>query len=215
VPLFPVVALAAARGATREWTNGALPRRILWFTAISAAVLIAGKGIAGQLPRLLESIHRADPVVAGIHLADKVPREVKRDMSEVYRICRPYDEPNRTCFLLYSADRCFGFQFYAASPVIRVASRPQEALPSAVSLEAEPPVRSIAEVLREVGETRGMRPELIVVCREPSLLRLEQELKEHGWHWQKLAQTVFWAVGRATPAAAAADVPDTAPAGPP
>lgn len=214
VPLFPVVALAVARGAAREWTNGALPRRILWFAAISAAVLIAGKGIAGHLPHFLDAIHRADPVIAGVRLARRLPLGVKRDSSQIYRMCQPFDRPGRTLFLLYRVDRCFGFEFYATSPVIRVASRPEDVVPPGQSLEAEPPIRRLTDVLAETETSAGPRPDLILVCRGSNLPALAIDLRNSGWQGHTLAETAFWGTVRLTPVTPGGGAPDPAPGAP-
>jgi len=95
LPIFPAIVLAIARHLRETWAGSALPRQITLVVLISAAVLIAAKGVASYWP------------------GDK------RDMRALYRLCQPYDQPQTTQFVLFRERKGFGLDFYLQSPVIR------------------------------------------------------------------------------------------------
>jgi 4-amino-4-deoxy-L-arabinose transferase len=95
LPLFPAVALIAARRAMRLWPEGPFPRKLAVFAAIMFALGVGGKAAASFAP------------------------PSKKDMGALYSLCRADDAQPGTTLVLFQKSRELGLNFYASSPVLR------------------------------------------------------------------------------------------------
>lgn len=126
LPLFPAVALAAARLAVRrDWPEplGSPAPRLIKFALVSALILIAAKGVSGVTPRLREAfLERPGHPVGKTVL--KCIGAMTRDMTTLYRLCAPHDQPDTTTFVMFKNDENLGFDFHSRSRVVRTLETP-------------------------------------------------------------------------------------------
>ncbi|NOY80166.1 MAG: glycosyltransferase family 39 protein [Kiritimatiellaeota bacterium] len=101
LPLFPAVALIAARRAGKEWRSDAFPRKFLAVAVVMFLLIVTGKAVAAYRPP---------------------PRD---DMGALYRLCRFDDKVSRNLFVLFQEHRQLGLNFYAHSRVVRAGLEPR------------------------------------------------------------------------------------------
>lgn len=128
LPLFAPVALLIAWRLRQAWSDGSpLPTRFVGVALSMTVLMVAGKGLSGHP----EWISRDNPAQPGAEAAPPRASSLlsgsKKDMRLQYRSVQTYDDPATTEFVLFEEDQSYGFDFYVASPVKRVFTRPERA----------------------------------------------------------------------------------------
>jgi len=193
LPLFPVMALVMGREAARNWNSPAWRRAVLVIALISAGLLTGMKWASARLPDIQQALARSSLRVAGRPLVSFFPRNsIKRDMRYLYELCRKFDQPS-SVFVLVNQAPCFGFYFYAASPVL-------QAYTGKVPVPQKESLSTILERLcRPLPGTPAFH---VLVCRTSDASPLEAELRQQGLRLAAKEANPTWTILQiaATPA---------------
>ncbi len=158
LPLAVPIALFVGRVLASSWQRGPLPRRILIVALASCGILVAGKA-----------------------LSDRGPSD-RRNMGELYELCRSDDEAGIRFCLFRSAGHAQGIGFYLHAPLI-----PADVEGNADGLPALTDV--LAQFKADAPDAR-----LTVVTRLKHLAMLTDLAERAGWDHGEPRSTRFWAV---------------------
>ncbi len=178
LPLFAPVALAAARLARNtDWTGEQPRRRVLVFALAAAALLVAGKGFMGFIPEMQAALE-----VSGSKSAKQLEGNLKRNMSAMYAVCRPFDAATGVRILMMDENEKLGFDFYARAPVTRVGLGSDGVAPDK---RTEKNRKLLLEPVLRDSLARGEH--LLAVCDSVSMKDFERQLWQAGWSFKTLA----------------------------
>ena len=141
------------------------------------ALLVAGKGFMGFIPEMQAALE-----VSGSKSAKQLEGNLKRNMSAMYAVCRPFDAATGVRILMMDENEKLGFDFYARAPVTRVGLGSDGVAPDK---RTEKNRKLLLEPVLRDSLARGEH--LLAVCDSVSMKDFERQLWQAGWSFKTLA----------------------------